>query len=250
MFQPTQPATFKDDGMDEFRVDTPAEVLRLLKQLIESATPVHLSSPDGSHYTTTVWTVDALQRRISFSADEGGMNQLETLVESGEATVVAYLDSVKLQFDATGLVIVHGAKSCALQADMPAEVFRFQRRGAFRVRTLPRTSPTVHFRHPAIPDMPLALRVLDVSTGGCALFLPNDVPPLSPGVRIQRVKVELDPNTRFEATLVLCHVTSLNPQSNGVRLGCELQQLDGDAQRTLQRYIDHTQKRRRLLSLD
>jgi c-di-GMP-binding flagellar brake protein YcgR len=98
--------------------------------------------------------------------------------------------------------------------------------------------------------MALALRVLDVSTGGCALFLPDDVPPLQPGVRLQRVKVELDPNTRFDATLVLCHVTSLNPQSNGVRLGCELQDLDGDAQRTLTRYIDQTQKRRRLLSLD
>jgi hypothetical protein len=35
-----------------------------------------------------------------------------------------------------------------------------------------------------------------------------------------------------------------------VRIGCELQRLDGDAQRTLQRYIDQTQKRRRLLALD
>lgn len=237
------------DGRDEFRVDAPVDVLRLLKSLVESATPVHLTAPDGSHYTTLVWTIDALQRRINFSADEHA-SQLEALIESGEATAVAYLDSVKLQFDLSGLVMVHGAKSCALQADLPAEVFRFQRRNSFRVRTLPRTAPTIHFRHPSIPEMALALRVLDVSTGGCALFLPDDVPPLQPGVKLQRVKVELDPNTRFDATLQLCHVTSLNPQSNGVRLGCELQDLDGDAQCTLQRYIDQTQKRRRLLSLD
>jgi c-di-GMP-binding flagellar brake protein YcgR len=247
MFRSTQPAPH--DGMDEFRVDAPVDVLRLLKSLVDASTPVHLSSPDGSHYTTTLWTIDALQRRVSFSADAHA-SQLEALIESGEATAVAYLDSVKLQFDVGGLVLVHGAKSCALQGELPLEVFRFQRRNSFRVRTLPRTAPTIHFRHPSIPDMALALRVLDVSTGGCALFLPDDVPPLQPGVRLQRVKVELDPNTRFDATLVLCHVTSLNPQSNGVRLGCELQDLDGDAQRTLQRYIDQTQKRRRLLSLD
>jgi c-di-GMP-binding flagellar brake protein YcgR len=128
-------------------------------------------------------------------------------------------------------------------------VYRFQRRGSFRVRTLPRNAPTVHFRHPC-NGMLLTLRVLDVSTGGCALFLPDQVAPLPLGLKLPRVRVELDASNRFEATLHLCHVTSINPQSQGVRVGCELLQLDGDAQRTLQRYIDQTQKRRRLLSLD
>ena len=32
-------------------------------------------------------------------------------------------------------------------------------------------------------------------------------------------------------------------------IGCEFIELDGQAQRTLQRYIDHTQQRRRLLAL-
>jgi c-di-GMP-binding flagellar brake protein YcgR len=36
---------------------------------------------------------------------------------------------------------------------------------------------------------------------------------------------------------------------HGIRLGCEFIELDGQAQRTLQRYIDHTQQRRRLLAL-
>jgi c-di-GMP-binding flagellar brake protein YcgR len=248
MFFDTQPAPV-GDGMDEFRVDAPAEVVRLLKSLVDDNVAVHLSGPDGTHYTTTLWTVDAHQCRLSFSADAGAP-QLHALVEAGEATAVAYLDSVKLQFDVTGLVQISSARTSALQADLPQEVFRFQRRNSFRVRTLPRTSPTAHFRHPAIPDMTLSLRVLDVSTGGCALFLPDDVPALSPGVRVHKVRIELDPNTRFEAGLQLCHVTSLNPQSHGVRLGCELLQLGGEAQRTLQRYIDQTQKRRRLLSLD
>jgi flagellar brake protein len=248
MFRHSQPAPADDAGAD-FRVDAPAEVARLLKSLLDSATPVHLSTPDGTSYTTTLWTLDPVQRRLSFSADESAP-QLHALVEAGEVTVVAYLDSVKLQFDAAGLVEVRGGGHCALQAQLPEEVFRVQRRNSFRVRTLPRSSPTVHLRHPSIPDMALALRVLDVSTGGCALFLPDDVPPLSPGVTVHGVRVELDPNTRFEATLQLCHVTSLNPQTGGVRLGCELQRLDGEAQRTLQRYIDHTQKRRRLLALD
>jgi hypothetical protein len=35
----------------------------------------------------------------------------------------------------------------------------------------------------------------------------------------------------------------------GVRLGCEWQRLGGAAERTLQRWIDQAQKRRRMLSL-
>ncbi len=248
MFANTQPAPI-GDGMDEFRVGAPGEVLGLLKSLVDGATPVHLTTPDGTHYTTTVWAVDGHQRTLSFSADANAP-QLQSLAEASEVGAVAYLDSVKLQFEVNNIVVVHGAKSCALQADLPAELFRFQRRNSFRVRTLPRTSPTVYFRHPSIPDMQLALRVLDVSTGGCALFLPDDVPPLSPGIKVQGARVELDANTRFEAVIQLCHITSLNPDSHGVRMGCELLRLDGEAQRTLQRYIDHTQKRRRLLSLD
>lgn len=248
MFQETQPAPL-GDGLDEFRVDGAAEVLALLRTLADQSVLVHLSAPDGSHYTTTVWTVDTHRGKLSLTA-HADPSQLPALVEAGEIAAVAYLDSVKLQFDLTNLVTVTGHGRTALQADLPRELFRFQRRNSFRVRTLPRNAPTVHLRHPSIPDMPLALRVLDVSSGGCALFVPDDVPPLSPGVTLQGARIELDPSTRFEATLHLCHVTAINPGSQGVRIGCELLQLSGEAQRTLQRYIDQTQKRRRLLALD
>lgn len=248
----TQPAAlddFSDDSLESFRVTLRTEVAALLRELLDEGAIVHLSAPDGSAYSTTVWTVDTAQNRISFSADDTDP-QLQSLVDAGEATAVAYLDNVKLQFDLQSPLLVHGARACALQASLPAELFRFQRRGSFRVRLLPRSGPNVRLRHPGLPDMQLALRVLDVSTGGCAIFLPDDVPPLPAGVKVHGVRVELDADTRFEATLTLHHVTSLNPQSGGVRLGCSLTDLDGDAQRALQRYIDHTQKRRRLLALD
>jgi hypothetical protein len=44
------------------------------------------------------------------------------------------------------------------------------------------------------------------------------------------------------------HISSIQPNARGVRLGCELLKLDGHAERSLQRYIDQTQKRRRLLT--
>jgi c-di-GMP-binding flagellar brake protein YcgR len=155
---------------------------------------------------------------------------------------------VKLQFDLRDLLLVRGPKSCALQCELPREIYRFQRRGAYRVRTLEAHLPSARVRHPSIPEMALELRVLDVSAGGCALQLPHDVPPLRPGIRLAGVAIELDADTRFVATLTLQHVTAILPNERGVRLGCGWQMPDGAAERTLQRYIDQTQKRRRLLA--
>jgi flagellar brake protein len=251
-FQDTQPAprhTLSGRAQDEFSVSHPTEVQALLRQLADSNTIVHLSAPDGSGYATTLWTIDAHQRRVSLSADAANP-QLRALVDAGEATGVAYLDSIKLQFDLQQLVLVHSHNASALQAALPAVLYRFQRRGSFRVRTPARSAPTAHFRHPAMPEMMLALRVLDVSTGGCALALPADVPPLAAGIRMAGVRIELDADTRFEATLTLQHVSGgINPSASGTRLGCAFAALDGAAQRALQRYIDQTQKRQRMFTL-
>jgi c-di-GMP-binding flagellar brake protein YcgR len=82
------------------------------------------------------------------------------------------------------------------------------------------------------------------------LLLPGDVPPLPAGLEIRNVRVKLDADTRFIAHLQLHHVTAIQNQSRASRLGCEFMHVQPQAQRALQRYIDQTQKRRRLLSLD
>jgi len=92
--------------------------------------------------------------------------------------------------------------------------------------------------------------VLDVSIGGCALFLPEDVPMLEPGVLLNGVDLDLDADTHIVAPLRLQHVTSLHLEARGVRLGCELVNASNESLRALQRYIDQTQKRRRLMVLD
>jgi c-di-GMP-binding flagellar brake protein YcgR len=253
MFLETQPAPLSGAGSidpyAEFRIQQTREIVALLKQLATDGTPVILSGPNAAGLTTVVWTIDTAQQRVSFSADADSP-QVQRLIELEEATCVAYLDAVKLQFDVDHLVLVHGNKTCSLQADMPREMYRFQRRSSFRVRTLGRGAPTALMRHPSIPDMQLGLRVLDVSIGGCALMLPGDVPPLNAGLEIRGVRIELDPDTRFDADLLLHHVTAIQTPSRGARLGCEFMHVQPQAQRALQRYIDQTQKRRRLLSLD
>jgi flagellar brake protein len=249
-FQVTQPAPMSaltGNAIDEFRVGHPTEVLSLLRRLVDSSVLVQLSAPNGAAYTSVLWAVDQQQRRISLDAD-AAHPQTQALVDAGEATAVAYLDAVKLQFDLGGLILVHGNHASTLQAGLPKVLYRFQRREFFRVRT--REGAQAHLRHPAVPGAALALRLLDVSAGGCALALPADLPPLPAGAEIKQVRIELDADTRFEVTLAVQHVsTGFHPGASGARVGCAFTALDGPSQRALQRYIDVTQRRTKLLTI-
>jgi c-di-GMP-binding flagellar brake protein YcgR len=251
MFLDTRPADLDalggSDPWAEFRVRHESERLALLRQLRDSAHPVNLSAPGGATLHTRIWAVDETRGRMSFSADLGSP-QLSTLVEQDEAVAVSYMDSVKLQFDVQGLCLVRSLNAAAIQCSLPQEMYRFQRRNAYRVRTQERHSPTATLRHPAMPETVLRLRVLDVSLGGCALWVPSDLPALEPGLLIEPVDVRLDLETRFTAAMSTQHVTA-HGREGGVRLGCEWRKLSGSADRALVRWIDQAQKRQRILSL-
>lgn len=237
-----------DDGLDEFRVSSPREIQTLLKQLLDGSVLLNLNASDGGVFTSAIWTLDSGRGTIGFNADPADP-AMQALLECDEVTVVGYLDNVKLQFDVGDLVLVHGNKASVLSCPAPREMYRFQRRNAFRVRPLIRNSPMARFRHPDLPDSEYALRVIDISIGGCAVFLPEDVPSMNAGVLLQGVRLELDADTRLDLSMRLQHVTAINAEARGVRLGFEFLRIGGDATRTLQRYIDLTQKRGKLMAL-
>ena len=239
----------QDDGLDEFRVSSPREIQGLLKQLLDGSVLLNLNASDGSVFTSAIWTLDSSRGTVGFNADPNDP-AMQALLEGEEVVVVGYLDSVKLQFDVHDLVLVHGNKASVLSCPAPREMYRFQRRNAFRVRPLMRTSPVARIRHPDMPEMEFSLRVIDVSIGGCGLFLPEDVPTMNAGVLLQDVRIELDTDTKLEVSMCLQHVTSINAEARGVRLGFEFKRVGGDSLRSLQRFIDLTQKRGKLMALN
>ncbi len=253
MFQDTRPATLDAAGAEDpwgpFRVTHPQECLALLRQLRDGQQPVVLSGPDGTSVTATLWSVDEPRRLATFSA-QPGMPTLDRLVEADEGVAVAYMDSVKLQWDLSGLVLLRGPRLSSLQSALPSVLYRFQRRSAFRVRTPARHAPVARMRHPSMPEMALTLRVLDLSLGGCALWCPADVPALQAGTRLGEIVIELDATTRFVSPALLAHVSSLGQHERGVRIGCEWQNLSPAAERALQRWIDAAQRRRRLMAAE
>jgi c-di-GMP-binding flagellar brake protein YcgR len=104
-----------------------------------------------------------------------------------------------------------------------------------------------HLLHPARSHHALALRIIDLSLGGLALQLPADLEAFEPGTRLDPVEVDLDAVTRLNVALRLVHVSVLDGGRNGTRLGCEWLRIGAEGSRVLQRYIDLTQRRQRLI---
>lgn len=255
MFLDTRPAGLGDGGdedpLREFRVSEESVIIDLLKQLRDAAVTVNLFGPHGVVVNSSIWAVDPEQSRVVFSAD-GNDPKVQKLLSENETTAVGYLEAVKLQFEVHHMLLVRGPQSSALQASMPLHMYRFQRRNGYRVKPLERSTPTVQFIHPALPDKKLALRVMDVSIGGCALMLPHNVPPIPGEFLIEQARIDLDADTRFNVGLMVHHASPVHASDGallGSRLGCEWVRIDGGAQRALQRYIDQIQRRRRLLTL-
>jgi c-di-GMP-binding flagellar brake protein YcgR len=238
------------EGLDEFRITSPRDVGMLLKQLLDGAVVLSLHGSDGNVFRSAIWTMDSARATIGFNADPNDP-AMQSLLHSQQAiVVVGYLDSVKVQFEVRHPVLVHGNRASVLSCPFPREMYRFQRRNAFRVRPLMRSAPVARLRHPDQQDAELALRIIDLSIGGCALFLPADVPAISAGVQLGGVCMDLDDDTKLVVTLRLQHVTSIDNEGRGVRLGIEFVRPNGDTVRTLQRFIDLTQKRGKLMALN
>jgi flagellar brake protein len=238
-------------GLDDFRISAPSEVVSYLKLLCTGSVMLNLVGQDGEGVPATVWAVDTTRHVLTLSVDLTDP-VLERLLATNRSVAVGYLDNIKVQFDASGLAVASRGQQGAVSMSIPKEVFRFQRRDAYRVKPAPRFAPSAHMRHPAARHEPLELRVLDVSVSGCALLVPAGSPPMEPGSTLEGVHIDLDGSNTIRCSLHLHHVSSvgegLADDPGSLRIGCEMLDLGPESQRLLQRYIAQAQQRRRTMA--
>jgi flagellar brake protein len=234
-------------GLHDFRMTSSVEIRAMLTRLCNGSVALVLNASDGSEWTARPWAIDSARAAISlvFEGDPADA-RLQRVLQSSEVIAVGVIDNVKVQFDVSGLVLVQGANSSALRCAMPREIFRFQRRDSFRVRPPLRAAPAARLTHPQLPPM---LRILDVSMGGCALFQPGKVALVGAGTVIEDAELDLEVNVRITTDLRIQHVSELNAEATGMKLGCQFLNANASALRNLQHYIAQTQKRARLVTL-
>ena len=237
---------------EELRVTSATEIAAYLQQLQREGAGVRLSGPEGPGLSSRIVALDAEADLLGLAlgADPEGISQ--ALVAGGEITAVAYLGTIKLQFDLDAPVLVSGDQGTVLRSPWPTRLYRFQRRQSYRVQPAGSSYPRLVLPGDAAPGR--ALRVLDLSIGGLALALPPDLaaaPALPAGQVSSGLVLELDRISALKVALLPHHLSPVAGDPHGLmQLGCAFVDLDAAASRALQVYVDQTQKRRRLLKLD
>jgi flagellar brake protein len=234
-------------GLHDFRMTSSVEIRAMLTRICDGSISLVLNTTDGTDFTVRPWVIDSARSAISMMFDgDKDDPRLQRLLQSSQVIAVGVIDNVKIQFDVAGLVLVQGNNSSALRCAMPREVFRFQRRDSFRVRPPVRSAPAARLAHPGMPGM---LRILDVSMGGCALFMPGATSPVTAGTVLRDTQLDLEVNVRVTTDLRIQHVSELNAEATGMKLGCQFINASSSSLRNLQNYIAQTQKRARLVAL-
>lgn len=216
-------------------------IAALLRRLIAESTPLHLSAPGGALLATRLLVHDGARRRVDLDLADATAAQLQPLLVAPQVLAAGYLDGAHLQFELQGLRLAWGSVGCALQANLASQVLRINRRHSHRIR--PRGTPTAHLHHPRHPAMALALPILDLGLGGCALLQPHEQPPLPPGDFIRPVHLELGEHTRLELTLELLHATCMSDCGVGLRLGCRFVDMTAATLDALSSYLKRIQSR-------
>ena len=131
----------------------------------------------------------------------------------------------------TALLLVHGGQSSALQAALPRVIYPLPApRQLSRAAARPAARRWRACAIRARPELVLALRIIDVSLGGCALALPDDVPPLPPGARIERRDASSSTPTPASKRSSSCTTSPPStPTASGARLGCSMVDLPAES---------------------
>ncbi|CAN5298482.1 hypothetical protein BH11PSE10_BH11PSE10_05560 [soil metagenome] len=234
-------------NMGEFQVQAATEIAALLRLLLQQQTRVTLSNAAGISLSSQLSSLDEQRGALNFEVRPADP-VLRSLLASGEISAAAYLDDIRVQFELEELMLVNGATGATLHGPLPTQVYRFQRRQAYRVRPSSR-SPQVRLAHPE-EQTELRARILDLSVGGLALLLPPELTPWPLGQILPAVRIELDRGTQFTASLRVQHVHGPSSSVGGTPVGLAFANIEPPAVRELQLYIDQAQKRSRLLRRD
>jgi hypothetical protein len=250
-----------------FRVVKPQQATQLLTALVREETPLAVGFVGDAVVPAALWACDADTRslRVLLTGSPAEHQRLELqLARLGRQAAprpdlyaVAYQGGTKLQFNLPRpRWQAHGTEPM-LQADWPSRLVRLPRRHTVRVRREIAESPTVSFSHPLAPDYRTRLRVLNLSTEGCALWLPRGELPLAPEQLLRQAAVQLDEDSAFTTDLRVLYLslhTDAMPtlpmgEAEGLRLGCRWENLpEADAAR-LEAWIRVGKRRRDLVHL-
>jgi flagellar brake protein len=187
--------------MERFQVYSRVEILAVLRAIHAQRVLMTLYFNHGDEFIlTTLLSVNPEFEEMVF--DAGPDKQLnKRLTDSQRIIGVAFVDSVKVQFNATRAESTTFEGSPAFRLRLPDSVLRLQRRNYFRIPT-PIAKPLKCTVARPVPPEPVApdaaakpkvveLTVVEIGCGGLALTMNPDELRIEPGTSLEQFTLEL-----------------------------------------------------------
>jgi c-di-GMP-binding flagellar brake protein YcgR len=154
------------------------------------------------------------------------------------------LDQVKIQFRLGPCERTTFEGTDAIKARMPDAMLRLQRRENFRLAT--NLGPALMAKFLIDGKKQVEARVLDLSTGGLALAVPQRVATLNPGLELSECRILLTGIGPVIVNLRVRNVFMISTQTGDVqRAGCQFINLSPEIRNSVQLYIMDVERKRR-----
>jgi c-di-GMP-binding flagellar brake protein YcgR len=233
----------------DFRIDGVLGVRAVLRDLVSRKVLVSLYPDDRTDQFLVTRITHLDDDEVEFDLSGPGA-AVDAISGARSVTGVAFPGRIKTQFRLTELRMTgfslraaERGEPLSLTAPIPDELWRIQRRDAFRV--VPPFDDGACCVRRTGPDAETSYPVSDLSAGGAALVLPPGEPTPAVGERWPHSRIETTSGRLIPCDLIVRHVVEDPDGSGAHRVGCAFQALPGDVQRQLQLYVIDIDKRMR-----
>jgi len=166
---------------------------------------------------------------------------VRTIATARDVAGVAFPGQVKTQFRLDDFEVAQAPDGTVLRAHLPPELYRIQRRDAFRVQPPGFDEACCVRRLP--PDGEVRYPLLDLSAGGASVLLPADAPVPEIGTIWPHCRLEAAGGRVIPCDLVVRHVDE-HPSGRGCRrVGVAFHAMPGEVLRRIQVYVIDIEKR-------
>ena len=232
------------ENMENYMLHSRGEIIQKLRQLGKKNSLISLHFGEQSMLSTVV---DILTDKSLLVLDYGGNEEMnQKLLKHNKATIKTDYDGITAQFSIKDIRKARLQGKASFACPLPESVLWVQRREFYRVRIPLSEVVTCELIHG--DNNRTEYPVLDISTGGIALFDANNELELEPGNIFHNCKLTMGEHGTAIINLEIRNHILKNPSdpSEGTRCGCAFLNLTGDFESDVQKFIntvDMQQKR-------
>ena len=224
------------ENMEHYMLYGRGEIMQKLRQLGKKHSLITLHFGDSTMLSTVV---DVLSDKNLLVLDYGGNEEMnEKLLKHNRAIVKTDYDGIQAQFTVKDIRKARLQGKPSFACPLPEDVLWVQRREYYRVRIPLSEVVTCELIHG--DNNRTEYPVLDISTGGIALFDKDDELELEPGNIFHNCKLTLGDHSSAYINLEIRNHILKNPNNpeEGTRCGCAFINLTGDFEVDVQKFIN------------